>query len=319
MSMRVAVVGAGWMGETHARAIAAADDTVALVIDADLERARDLAGAFGAAASVELAEAASCDAAVIATPSNLHLSQSESLAALGLSLLVEEPHRFPAERADTLATALARSGKHYQVGMTTRFNPGIRAIATAVAAGRLGQILSYVDRYWFQLAPDTLSPWYFDPKVAGGGVLLTNGVHIIDRCRWILGEDVDVVAHDLETVIPGHGVEDMAVVTLSGRRTGVPISVSLLWSDMPVGASELVIVGSEGIARFGPESWSIDTRSGSEGGASPGPDIPFALQWRDFAANCTRGVAPNWKGPGFAALEATLDIIASIYSAEVAA
>ncbi len=319
MTMRVAIVGAGWMGESHARAITAGGDSVALVVDADIDRARGLAERYNAAVSADLADAASCEAAVIATPSCLHLSQSEELAGLGVPLLVEKPHRFPAETAQKLRLALARSGKHYQVGMTTRFNPGIRAIAAAVAVGRLGRILSYVDRYWFQLAPDTLSPWYFDPKFAGGGVLLTNGVHIIDRCRWILGDEVDVLSSDLATIIPGHNVEDMAVVTLRARRTGVPAFVSLLWTDVPVGASELVIVGNEGVARLNADSWAIETRSGSEGGPAAGPDVPFALQWRDFAANCTQGVAKDWKGPSLAALEVTLDIIGSIYSGKAAA
>ncbi len=318
MTLGVAIVGAGWMGETHANAVIAEGDAVDVIIDVDIDRAASLAGKFGARAATDLSAAEGCQAAVVATPSALHLRQSEELARMGLPLLVEKPHRFPGEDATRMREALAKGSAPFQVGMTTRFHPGVRAIADAVQAGELGDVLSYTDRYWFRLDDDTLPGWYFEPDTAGGGVLLTNGVHILDRCRWILGSGLHADLYRSRRLFAAHNVEDFALVQGRAKGTDTAVQLSLLWSPHEPGPSELAIVGTSGCARSGPDGWSIVSATSHRSGPAPEPQEPFNLQWRDFRSKVLGENEFAADDPTLDMLELTLADIETLYRLEKA-
>ena len=172
--------------------------------------------------------------AVIASPSWAHHAQAVTLLGQGMDVLVEKPHRIPGQAPQALAEAIASSGKRYFVGMTTRHWPGVRAAARAAADGRLGRPLAYTDRIAYRLGPSDLAPWYFDPKTSGGGALLTNGVHAIDRARALLDSPLGLRSSALETVFPGHQCEDSAQLTLQAGN-GVPVTLGILWSPYAAG------------------------------------------------------------------------------------
>ncbi|WP_127144517.1 Gfo/Idh/MocA family protein [Pelagibacterium montanilacus] len=314
MGLRVAIIGAGWMGATHGAAIAANGDEVVLVIDADSEQAKALAAKHGARAGTELSMTQGLDAAVIATPSFQHLEQATALARMGVDVLVEKPHRLPNQSSDGLIGAIEAGGARVLVGMTTRFHEGIMALAEALRTRELGAILSYADSYFFELAPDTLAPWYFDPRLSGGGVVTTNGVHLIDRCAWLLGEDMRVeAAEGLVPLHPGHRVEDHAELRLRGRTSGTPVTLSLLWAPYPCPEPELRVVGTHGIARIGLSRWVIETAEVARGGTIERPDDAFVRQWADFRA-CLANGGVGGNVPDVLTLESTLELISQIYT-----
>ncbi|SLN72125.1 Gfo/Idh/MocA family protein [Roseisalinus antarcticus] len=310
--MKAAVVGAGWMGGVHAAAIAAAGDTVAVVIDADAARAAWLAERFGARAAPDLAAAEGCDAVVLATPSAAHLEQATEIAGMGLNLLVEKPHRLPYQNADALRTALVRGGAQYRVGLTTRFHPGLRNLKALLEANALGEVLSYSDSYHFRLDPGMLSEWYFSRATAGGGVVTTNGVHLIDRAGWLLDGRPELVdAAGLVPLIEGHEVEDHAEIRL--RVADTPVRMSLLWAPFDTAPPELCIIGRKGIARVGLDFWRIETEKGVNEGRNDRPDDAFMEQWRSFR-DLVEGGPGGSAPPDLDAMEHTMDTIVEIYS-----
>ena len=305
MSRRVLVVGAGVMGHRHAAAVRAAGDRVAVVVDADLTRARALdenALAFGSLAGA-LASPETVDAAIIATPSFQHLDQLVTLAAAGIPTLVEKPPRIPGQDPADLLTA-ASGGADVFVGMSTRHWPGYVELTRAVGAGELGEIVGYTDRMAFALPEGALPAWYFDRSVSGGGVLVTNGVHALDRARALLGP-LDEVTATIRPVLPGHDTEDHAVVRFrAGTTTG---SIELLWAPYePVGTG-LVVTGTRGAAHIAMDgSWCISNGDGTRTGDAIDIDtVPFAAQWQAFRSRAV--------GFGVDDLEPTLTLIESLY------
>jgi predicted dehydrogenase len=301
----VLVVGAGVIGLRHLRAVVGAGDRVVAVVDGDRARAQAAADEFGGTAFTELTEAlgAGADTAILATPSTVHLSQSVQALEAGLDVLVEKPHRVPDQRPAALAAAI--EGRRYMVGMTTRHWPGIRALAAALQGGELGQVLSYDDRMHFRLGPDDLAPWYFDRSVSGGGILLTNGVHALDRARALLGSPLSVVQQRFLTVFPDHECEDSAELTLV-TSDGVPVRLSMLWSPVEPLGGGLTVTGTAGVAQVAPDgSWRLQTETSERAGGAIHPDEPFAAQWRAFVAG----------EPGFGHddLEPTLQLIEQCY------
>src|SRR5688572_12071223 len=73
--VRAAIIGAGLMGRWHARAVEHAGATINAVVDADLDRARQLARAHRARAASSLSDAASygtLDVVHVCTPLETH-------------------------------------------------------------------------------------------------------------------------------------------------------------------------------------------------------------------------------------------------------
>jgi len=133
---RIAVIGAGAFGEHHARVLRGLDgvDLVA-VVDANLDRAREVAGRFGAEAAADYREVIGrVEAATVAAPTLLHAQIGEDLLQAGVDVLVEKPMAADLAGADRLVEAARRQGRILQVGHLERFNP---AVEEASALARL--------------------------------------------------------------------------------------------------------------------------------------------------------------------------------------
>ncbi|GAA4836038.1 Gfo/Idh/MocA family oxidoreductase [Garicola koreensis] len=300
------VVGAGAIGRRHIKAVRQAGDTVTAVVDTDIVAAREAARPAGSVAQTSLAKTLAdedADVAVIATPSGQHLDQSVLAVRAGLDVLVEKPHRVPGEVAAGLRASLG--GRRYFVAMTTRHWPGIEATAHAIADGSLGQILTYTDRMHFRLAETDLPPWYFDATLSGGGVLLTNGVHAIDRARALVGPGLELDGARLVRVFPSHRCEDSAEIQLR-NHTGIPVHLSLLWSPYASGNTGLTVNGTRGSAVVHMDgSWQLITGQEEQCGPAIEPDEPFARQWQAFKASRS--------GFDLEDLEPTLGLVERIY------
>lgn len=306
--LRVIVVGAGEMGRRHMSAVRSAGDRVVAVADVSLPRAREAAAEAGADAYAGLEEALAgviADVVIVATPSSGHLTQGLMALRAGLDVLVEKPHRLPGE--DPAATRAALPGRRYVVGMTTRHWPGVQALAEAAGSGSLGRVLSYTDRIHFRLREGDLPAWYFDASVSGGGVVVTNGVHAVDRARAVLGADLELGDARLARLYADHGCEDSAEIRLHTAE-GVPVQLSLLWAPYePLDAGILLTASAgAGLVRMD-GSWCIVNAEGRSEGPPIRADEPFVRQWESFREG----------RPGFGLddLEPTLALIERIYAA----
>jgi predicted dehydrogenase len=136
--LRVAVVGAGAIGEHRAR-LCRASRGVALIGVCDLrpERARAVAERYAApvVAEADLARAP-VDAVVIAVPTEAHAAVAAPFLERGVPVLVEKPIASTLEEADRLIALSERRGVLLQVGHTERFNPAVSALREVSRAPR---------------------------------------------------------------------------------------------------------------------------------------------------------------------------------------
>ncbi len=128
---RVAVIGAGSFGKNHVRVVReSARAELKFVVDADLSRARELAGE--AAAGSDYRDVfGQVDAAILAVPTVLHADIGCALLDAGIDVLVEKPIAPTLEDATELVDAAARNGRILQVGHLERFNPAVMALERA--------------------------------------------------------------------------------------------------------------------------------------------------------------------------------------------
>ena len=123
--LRIALIGAGHLGNIHARRLAALPGfSLAAVVDPLPEHRTALAAAYHAEPLADYRPlAGKIDAAIVATPTRFHHGIARDLLQQGVHLLVEKPLAATAAQAWELVEAARRAGVVLQVGHVERFNP----------------------------------------------------------------------------------------------------------------------------------------------------------------------------------------------------
>jgi len=132
--MRMAVIGVGHLGRHHARILSACEDVQLVgIVDLKVERAQQVAAAFGGRALQDFRELlGEVDAVTVAVPTEAHGQVAVPFLERGTAVLVEKPLARSVAEADHIIAAAAASGATLAVGHTERHNPAVRAASTVV-------------------------------------------------------------------------------------------------------------------------------------------------------------------------------------------
>ena len=184
--MKVAVLGVGRLGAAHAATLAALPEISELrIYDADPARAKVIAAPLGAG-TADSAEAAlaGADAAVIVTPTPTHAPLIHHCLDAGIATFCEKPVAMGIAETEAVVAHVARVSGRLQIGFQRRFDGGYARARTAIAAGRLGTVHSFV-----MVSCDRLPPP--DAYVAtSGGQFKDQLIHDFDITRWLFGVEV---------------------------------------------------------------------------------------------------------------------------------
>lgn len=136
---------------------------------------------------------AGVDALIIALPHAQHKEAAIFAAQHHKHVLLEKPLATTLSDAERIAKAFADNDVKLMLGYVHRFREEIIVARQLLAAGKIGQPASILDR--FVLPGDDLPEWVWDREISGGGVMMYAGVHAVDRLRWLMGcEVVEVYA-----------------------------------------------------------------------------------------------------------------------------
>ena len=241
MSTRVAIVGCGWIGAVHSRALRGliraglVDAAVVATCDNDLDRAVAFARAHDAeVATTDPAQAfAEADAVWICTPTSSHRDLVEEAAAAGLAVFCEKPLATTLVDVMAMTDAVAAAGVPAQVGLVLRAEAPIAALQRlATDGGALGRPMAaaYRDDQYFPNQGRYASTWRADVAVAGGGTLIEHSIHDLDVLAWVLGPITEVTCRTSN--FAGHeGVEDVAVCTFI-HASGATSSLVSVWHQV---------------------------------------------------------------------------------------
>jgi predicted dehydrogenase len=318
--VRIAIVGCGAIAELgHLPGAAACDAVeVAVLVDRDGDRARDLARRFGVRhAATDIAAAAEhAEAAVIALPPHLHRQAAEDLFARGLHVLMEKPLAPDPADAGAIVAAAGAAGRVLATAMMRRFAPSARYLKAAVESGMLGPIRRYAAASGAADAWPSRSAFTFDAAQAGGGALISNGCHDLDLLFWLLGPFSEFTyASDSAARMEANCVVEG--VLACGAEASIEVSRSRTL------ANRITIEGEHAtlIAPLMGETVRV-LPAGTEASAFPWPDEPpfdypatMAAQLADFASAVRGGKAPLADGE---AGQAMIDFVAQCYQRRTA-
>lgn len=214
--LNVALLGAGRIGQVHARSIQANRDCkLVAVADVIGEAAQTLASQYGVEARPpgNIFADPTIDAVLIATSTDTHAGLIERATAAGKAVLCEKPVDLALDRALQCEVEVARTRKPVMIGFNRRFDPNFAALKKAVDAGEIGraELLSITS---FDPAPPPIS--YVRTS---GGMFRDMTIHDFDIACWIMGgAPSSVMAAGSSLVDPEIGAAgdlDTAVVTLT--------------------------------------------------------------------------------------------------------
>ena len=250
MTVKVGILGAGNISETHARAAAAIDNVeVVAVHGANPQRVDRLAAAHHARPYADLDAFLAhqpMDLVAIGSPSGLHAEQGIRAAERGFHVLTEKPIDVSARRADALIEACDRASVKLGVFFQDRAQPDIVRLHQAVHTGRIGRPLLVSARVKWYRPPDyySQSRWRGTWALDGGGALMNQGIHTVDLLQWIFGPVSRVVART-KTSLHQIEVEDTAVALLEFAN-GALGTVEATTAAYPGYKRRVEFTGSEG-------------------------------------------------------------------------
>lgn len=228
-SYALGVVGAGAIGALHVEtALSLPEARLAAVCDLrpePLEHA-SLLGAHIYSDYRSMLQNERLDGIVVCTPPSTHEEIATHAVRCNADVLCEKPLAIDTHAAIRMLRSAKRAGRVLMLASKFRYVEGVAAARELLREGTLGAIRHA--EIVFTSNVDMRSRWNSDPRQSGGGVVIDNGSHAADICRYLFGPIVSVTAVAY-TRTPGLAVEDSAYLYL-GTGDGTGITVDLSWS-----------------------------------------------------------------------------------------
>ena len=187
MTVNVALLGAGRIGQVHARAIESSADAVLYsVTDPNAQVAANLAEALGCKVlSVEDVIASKQVAAVlIATPTDTHIELIEACARAGKAIFCEKPIGLNLQRVAACLNLVSETQTKLMVGFNRRFDDHFLALKDAIVSGAIGDVEQV------QITSRDPAPPPVDYIRHSGGLFRDMMIHDFDMARFLLGEEI---------------------------------------------------------------------------------------------------------------------------------
>lgn len=196
------------------------------------------------------------DAVFVCTPNNVTADLCvEAVRRCGRVFCEKPPGRNWDDFCRIAAAAAAVANSTLVFGFNHRLHPSMRAAKALLEEGGLGEVLSVKGTYGKSGGVRYRESWRNKPEISGGGILLDQGIHMLDLFQLFVGplKLVDAVLRDSFWEC---GVEDNAFVLMQSDK-GVPAflhSSATLWKHaflLEIGCRNGYLVASGLLSKTG--------------------------------------------------------------------
>lgn len=320
-NVRIALIGAGRMGSRWAKMIVGSSaTTLALVVDTDQRQADRVAKVYDTRSSVHHTEAFSpeIDAVVVATPHRFLYPITRAALRAGKHVFVEKPGSRTAREMRDLMRLARDKNRALMVGFNYRFFDSIQKAKELVSRGKIGKVLAVRIVHGHPGRVGYEKEWRMQKDLAGGGVLMDQGLHLIDLARWFLEDRVTEAYGVVSNAAWKTEVEDTALLllkTAQGKIASLSVSVAEkknLFSLEIIGAREYISIPGLG-KKYGDGARFSLCSAGREKmiPCNPDADRALALELKEFIAALSRRRQTPLNGEDALAV---LEIIEKVYA-----
>ncbi|NQU34180.1 MAG: Gfo/Idh/MocA family oxidoreductase [Bacteroidetes bacterium] len=160
------------------------------------------------------------DAIIICTPNYLNKDLTIKSLSAGKHVFCEKPPCFTGKDMLEIIQAEKLSGKKLMYGFNHRHHDSIMKMKRNIDNNEFGKILWMRGRYGKSVTPDYYYQWRAKKDLAGGGILIDQGIHMLDLFLH-LGGDFDSIKAEISNLYWNLEVEDNAFVILKNSETGM--------------------------------------------------------------------------------------------------
>jgi predicted dehydrogenase len=159
---------------------------------------------------------ADMDAVIISVPHRLLQPIGLEVAGHGKHILLEKPMAVTRQEAETLVRACHDAGVRLMVNFAHRFRAEYHQAHSMLRSGAIGQPVMILDIMTSGSSP--LPAWVWDRESAGGGMMMYNGVHSLDRLAWLAASPIAEVGAVTGTFSYTTDLEDNAIAAVRFRN-----------------------------------------------------------------------------------------------------
>jgi UDP-N-acetylglucosamine 3-dehydrogenase len=243
------------------------------------------------------------DAVILALPNHLHASIGCDLLSRGIHVLCEKPLATSRSECDQLCQAARSTNSILAVGYFTRFYPSTDLTKNLLESRFLGDITAFEYEQGAVGGWAPHSGYNLTRATSGGGVLVVNGSHFIDRMLFLFGP-AEVISFVDDS---RGGIEANCIATFECTSTGHAVRGRVTLSKTHALANRLLIIGQAGILEVGDNQTrsvtfspaannlrhEISSKAGSVGSSE---DDFFQRQLEDFVRAIQTGTEPKVSG-----------------------
>ncbi|MCR4318529.1 MAG: Gfo/Idh/MocA family oxidoreductase [Planctomycetes bacterium] len=248
---RIGIVGSGWISQVHADSFAQIPEAT---ITACYSRTKENAAKFAERNSIakvhgtidDLIADRNVDVVSVNTPNYQHAEVAIKAMNAGKHVIVEKPLALTLADADAMIDAAKKNGVILGYAEELVFVPKFVEARRLALAGGIGSVY-FVKQMEKHAGP--YSPWFFDRKFAGGGILMDMGCHAIEYCRFVLGRPgcTKVAAHAHTYLHQDKTDMDDHIVLHMEFETGQTALVESSWALKGGMDSTAEIYGTDGV------------------------------------------------------------------------
>ncbi len=165
------------------------------------------------------------DAVIVCTPNYLNKELTIRSLDAGKHVFCEKPPAFTAADVEEIRTAEFKSnGKKLMYGFNHRHHDSIIRMKEIVDNGDFGKIIWMRGRYGKSVTADYFNQWRAKKELSGGGIVIDQGIHMLDLFLYFGGE-FDKIKAEVSNMYWKSEIEDNAFVILKDTKSGMAASL----------------------------------------------------------------------------------------------
>ena len=218
---KVGIIGFGKMGQIREKVISSMNDIeVKLIFDPETTHTQ----IRQAKSAGEILESPEIDSVIICTPNYLNKPLTIKALVEGKNVFCEKPPAFNEQDVIEIKSYEESSKKILMYGFNHRYHGSILKMKKLVDSKEYGDILWMRGRYGKSVDQNFLTNWRANKELSGGGILIDQGIHMLDLFLY-LGGDFDKIHASVSDLYWNLGIEDNVFATLENSKTGLVASL----------------------------------------------------------------------------------------------